>query len=76
MKMVLHRLCYGTCLVIFLYIVFSILLLDYIIHYSFGVQIPLYIHHGLQFEDTVTQKIISVMTFGKNNELQANYSEL
>jgi hypothetical protein len=51
LRTVLHRQRYGACLVIFLYISFSILLLEYIIHYSIGVQIPLCNHHGLQFED-------------------------
>jgi hypothetical protein len=49
--MVLHRLRYGAYLAIFLYIALSILLLEYIIHYSIGVQIPLCNHHGLQIED-------------------------
>jgi hypothetical protein len=51
MEMVLHRLRYRACLVIFLCLALSILLLEYIIHYCNGVQIPFYNTHLLQFED-------------------------
>jgi hypothetical protein len=48
--MVLHRLRYDICLLIILFIALSILLLEYIIHYSIGVQVPLCNLFGLQFE--------------------------
>jgi hypothetical protein len=48
--MVLHRLRYDVCLLIILYITLSIHLLEYIIHYSIDVHIPLYDLFGLQFE--------------------------
>jgi hypothetical protein len=51
LRMARHRQCYASCLVIILCIALSILLLEYIIHYSIGVQIPLCNLFGLQFED-------------------------
>jgi hypothetical protein len=50
MRMVLHRLRYDVCLLIILFIALSILLLEYIVNYSIGVQIPLYNLFELQFE--------------------------
>jgi hypothetical protein len=48
--MVLHRLRYDVCFLIVLCIALSIHLLEYIIHYSIGVQITLYNLCGLEFE--------------------------
>jgi hypothetical protein len=48
--MSLHRLHYDVCLLIILFIALSILLLEYIVNYSIGVQIPLCNLFGLQFE--------------------------
>jgi hypothetical protein len=50
MRMVLHRLRYDVCLLIILFIALSILLLEYIVNYYIGVQIPLYNLFELQFE--------------------------
>jgi hypothetical protein len=48
--MVLQRLSYDVCLLITLCIALSIHLLEYIIHYSIGMQITLYNLFGLEFE--------------------------
>jgi hypothetical protein len=48
--MVLHRLYYDVRLLIILFIALLILLLEYIINYSIGVQIPLCNLFGLRFE--------------------------
>jgi hypothetical protein len=48
--MVLYSLRCDVCLIIILCIALSILLLEYIIHYSISVQIPLYNLFELQFE--------------------------
>jgi hypothetical protein len=50
MRMVLHRLRYDVCLLIILCITLSNHLMENIIHYSIGVQIPLCNLFGLQFE--------------------------